>query len=614
MVHPLSMFRRASIFASALIGILAEISCGKSARAPTSHDGERLPTSNVQRGDYVGSAACASCHAAIAARFTQSPMHTMTRTPTTAAIRAPFDGTVFRFKDDTAKLERVGDDRFVSITSAKFGSKIYRVSRVIGGHHREDFAGVEVVGVRANAQVVGDGHEESILPVSFVYATSSLRYKGYSVMLKERSGLKAGGVWNQTCIFCHNTVPFLSTVLGALAKGAGEQSPGFQGEVVDDRLPAARRFGFEITDEAALGEALRAEEKFLSAEVDDEGAMGKRLVAAVRATKEAFDARHLVELGIGCESCHGGGKEHVGDPRVAMTFEPRAPFLKVTHPETSDDALRAQRINRTCARCHQVLFSGYPWTWEGRARSNDPGGSNINSGEARDFLLGACASAMTCVDCHDPHAPADRSRLDALEGEAGDRVCLKCHGKFGENAARAKHTHHAAGSAGDRCLGCHMPKKNMSLDLATTRYHRIGRPNDPARVEGDRPIECAICHSDETVGALVAQMQTWWPRMLDQGKIAALYGGSLDVDPMTTTLRLGKPHEQAVAMFVLGKAKRTDAAALLAQQLIHPIPILRWYASSALEQILGEPSPVDLHMENDDIATAGKAWLARHGY
>ena len=46
-------------------------------------------------------------------------------------------------------------------------------------------------------------------------------------------------------------------------------------------------------------------------------------------------------------------------------------------------------VNHACARCHQVLFTQYPWTWEGENRkSGHPGGAHINSGEARDLLHG----------------------------------------------------------------------------------------------------------------------------------------------------------------------------------------------------------------------------------
>jgi hypothetical protein len=569
----------------------------------------------VLREDYAGSKACAGCHATIADAFEQSPMHRMTRNADTAEIHAPFDGSVFQFKGDSARLEMRGKERFVAIESKQFGSKTYRVTRVIGGHHREDFAGIEVAGVKEGAQIIGSKYEELILPVTWVLPRAGekgwFRYKGYSVMLKERPGLKAGGVWNQTCIFCHNTVPFLDTVLRPL--GGDPKAPHNQGAFVDDLLPPSRRWPLVITDEGGLRDAIAREVEIL-------GGVGHEMPSdvhqtidlALRITREGFDGRHFVEVGIGCESCHGGAREHVQNVRVRPTFEPRSPLFSVRPPEgLSDEALRVQRINRACARCHQVLFSGYPWTWEGGGRKASPGGSNINSGEARDFLLGGCASAMSCADCHDPHAPDNETKMAALEGEQGDRICTKCHTKYAAKAAVKAHTHHDPAGVGARCLSCHMPKKNMSLDLGLTRYHRIGSPNDARRVALDRPLECALCHADATVASLAATMEKWWVRALDRDALRALYG-DLGQNPLLVTVSRGKPHEQATAMAVLGREKVLAAAPAIAKQLTNEIPIVRFYAAAALESIFGERSPVDLHRDEEQITTDAKAWLQRH--
>ena len=67
-------------------------------------------------------------------------MHLMTRVPEGAHIRAPFDGTTFRFKDDSARLTEKDGARFVELTSPRGGRHVYRVTRVIGGRYREDFA------------------------------------------------------------------------------------------------------------------------------------------------------------------------------------------------------------------------------------------------------------------------------------------------------------------------------------------------------------------------------------------------------------------------------------------------------------------------------------------
>ena len=116
-----------------------------------------------------------------------------------------------------------------------------------------------------------------------------------------------------------------------------------------------------------------------------------------------------------------------------------------------------------------------------------------------------------------------------------------------------------------------MPKKNMGLGYALTRYHRIGLPDDPARVEHDRPIECALCHADKTVVELVGKMETWWGRKYDRAALANLYG-SLEARPLPATLMRGKAHEQAVAVAVLGDAHADGGAARRRPPAREPVP------------------------------------------
>src|SRR6185369_2811846 len=113
-------------------------------RAPAATADDGYVKSNILRGDYAGSRACEPCHAAIHAAWTGSPMHRMTRVADGADVRAPFDGRKFSFKDDSVTLTSDGGARFVGVSSRSFGDHVYRVTRVIGGRYREDFAGVEV--------------------------------------------------------------------------------------------------------------------------------------------------------------------------------------------------------------------------------------------------------------------------------------------------------------------------------------------------------------------------------------------------------------------------------------------------------------------------------------
>jgi predicted CXXCH cytochrome family protein len=560
----------------------------------------RVPTrknepvqSNVRYSDYAGSKACAACHEEQYASFVRSPMHNMTRLAREADVHGPFDGTEFAFHGDVAKLEKSGADRFVTIASKRFGSSIWRVTRVIGGHHREDYAGVSVAAVREGAPALGDETEEHVLPVSFVFGSpGSLRYKGYSVMVKERDGLKAGAVWNQTCLFCHNTVPYLSTVLGALGGGSG-----YQGEVVDPLLPASKRASYVVTDPHAL-------ERDLAAEMRRLGASGPpTLKSAVAATRARFRGAEVVELGIGCESCHLGSAEHVREPSRLPSFEPRSDAFAVRLPSRT----RAETLNRACARCHQVLFSGYDPTWEGGSRKRAPGGSNINSGEARDMMLGACASKLVCVDCHDPHAHDGSAVLRKLEPAKEDALCTRCHERLANADAQRAHSHHDPAREGARCLACHMPKKNMGLDGRLTRYHRIGSPSDETKVLLDRPLECALCHADKDVASLVTTMERWFGRSYERGALEKLYG-SLDANVALATALRGKPHEQAVALQVLGEAREKRAIPALASQLTHPFPIVRGYAKRALDAAVGSPVPIDIDGPDDLIIEQAKRY------
>jgi predicted CXXCH cytochrome family protein len=538
-------------------------------------------------------------------------MRRMTRAAPDAAIRAPFDGAVFRFKGDAVALEEHDGRKYMRITTQKAGTMLYRVTKVIGGRYREDFAGHEASGTEADSAPIGNPHQEIVLPVSYLIFAKAFRYKGYSVMVKERPWIEKGGaVWRQTCIFCHNTAPYVALLYDDLLDGGG---PSYQGSVSDRLLPEERLWKPSVADAAGLGRALGEEIAFLREEpVRHEGGSAvERLAEAIKVTKARFGQGQLVEIGIGCEACHNGCKEHVDDPSRQPTFRGQSPWLRWTTPDgrRKGSPGRAEWINHTCARCHTVLFSRYPFTWEGGQRSLDPGGSSINSGEARDFLLGGCSTQMSCASCHDPHTEDSRTALDELGTVRGNPICLGCHAKFRGTAALAAHTHHAPEGEGSACMSCHMPRKNTGLGYRLTRYHRIGSPTDKARVEKDRPLECALCHADRKVAELVETMERWWGRRYDAGALRALYGPDLGVNPLLATVAAGKPHEQITAAAVLGERGPKDAAAALVPLLSNAYPLVRYWAREAIERLIGRPLPVDLDGDTARIEQESRAFV-----
>lgn len=553
-----------------------------------------LVASNLLRGDYAGSAACSDCHGAIYASWEGSAMRNMTRDAQGAVIRAPFDGASLQIGGDTCTMELRGGQRVMRVVSPGH-NQTFRVTKVIGGRTREDFVGLDEHG------------EEHVLPATYVFATRSWRYKGYSVMVKERPEMSAKGQWSRECLPCHNTLPLATMLYDDL----DPKVPAYQGKLSDRMIPRAKAWTVRALDEPGLGRVLADDIAFLGGEPASAAAsLHDRLSAAARANEQHLDGPHLVELGIGCEACHNGARAHAADPDVRPTFAVRSGVVGVTPPR-GQDGTRAQWINHTCAKCHTVLFSRYAWTWEGGTRTHDPGGSSISSGEGRDYQLGGCATQMACTTCHDPHTTDPPARLAALATPAGNTTCTTCHAALAGAEAVARHTHHADGSAGTSCVACHMPKKNMGLDYGLTRYHRIGSPTERRRVEADRPVECALCHADQSVEGLVSTMERWWGKRYDRAALRALYGDDLSVNALRATLARGKPHEQAVAIAVLGEARDRSAIPLLAAQLSHDYPLVRYFAQRALETVTGAPVPIDVGAPAAEVRRAAAAWLTR---
>jgi predicted CXXCH cytochrome family protein len=578
-----------------LLVAAAALGACHAAPAPRGADASREPgavvASNILRADYAGSRACADCHGAIYASWEASAMRGMTRDARTAQIRAPFDGTSLRIGGDTATMAMRGGERVVEVDTAH-GREAFRVTKVVGGRYREDFVGVDEHG------------EEHVLPATYVFSTRSWRYKGYSVMVKERPAMATRGRWSRECLPCHNTLPLATMLYDDL----DPRVPAYQGKLSDRVLPRSRIWPAHALDETGLGRVLGDEIAFLGATPPGGATLHDQLSAAATANQIHLDGPHLVELGVGCEACHNGARAHAANPDVRPTFAVRSDVVAVTPPR-GQSGTAAQWINHTCAKCHTVLFSRYEWTWEGGTRTGHPGGSSISSGEGRDYQLGGCASEMPCTTCHDPHTTDPPARLAELATPAGNATCTRCHAAYAGPDAAARHSHHPAGSAGAACVACHMPKKNMGLDYALIRYHRIGSPSEPQRVLGDRPIECALCHAGKTVEDLVSTVERWWGKRYDRGALRALYGDDLGVDALRATLERGKPHEQAVAIAVLGQSGDRTAIPAIAAELAHDYPLVRYFAQRALETLTGAPVAIDVGAPAAEVRRAAADWL-----
>jgi tetratricopeptide (TPR) repeat protein len=189
--------------------------------------------------------------------------------------------------------------------------------------------------------------------------------------------------------------------------------------------------------------------------------------------------------GIGCERCHGPGRNHL----QAVSGQ----FVDMSIAGSSQTSTKD--LTRLCNECHSLhspeVARDVPRTDPIWHRS--PGIS---------FLWGHCVvesgERFDCLTCHDPHRPAETS---AAFYEAR---CLSCHAATppdraasGPKAAVAREDSRPAPAARicpvnprRRCLDCHMPRvRDETLHIALTDHYIRVRLEDARHVAGRRDRE-----------------------------------------------------------------------------------------------------------------------------
>jgi predicted CXXCH cytochrome family protein len=229
-----------------------------------------------------------------------------------------------------------------------------------------------------------------------------------------------------------------------------------------------------------------------------------------------------VEHGVGCIQCHGpttANHGHPGQPPVSAQSQP---------PFRGD----RQKMMQTCAPCHarnQLLTDrfqpGDDYAPHFRMVLPVNAATYYPDGQQRDedfnwtsVQLSRMAHAgVTCLDCHDPHTT--RTILPTQDNQ----LCLQCHaapGRVQPNGTKAiaidptAHSHHAAGSAGNSCVACHMPTTNY-MQRAPRHDHGWLKPDPLMTQELGIPNACSRCHTDKPLEWVVANSDEWYGAKLD---------------------------------------------------------------------------------------------------
>jgi predicted CXXCH cytochrome family protein len=232
----------------------------------------------------------------------------------------------------------------------------------------------------------------------------------------------------------------------------------------------------------------------------------------------------VTEWNVGCERCHGPGGAHVQQPVRTNIVNPAR--------------LDSNHANDLCIQCHSqgrprnnpINGGYYDWPvgfrpglnlndfWE--LEESTPGKTTFthyadgtghkNRMQGNDFVTSLMYSrGVTCSNCHDVHGTVN----DAQVRRPGNALCLGCHSTNSPNGPHTKsieqHTHHAAGSAGSECAGCHMPKIEQTLGDVMVRSHTF-RFISPTLTETlNVPNPCTTCHNDKSPAWAVEVLKTW---------------------------------------------------------------------------------------------------------
>lgn len=554
--------------------------------------------SNILPGDYVGSNSCRECHQDQHDAWQTHSHSKMNQLPTEQSVRGDFHDSELLLP--TGRVLFTND--LLENGNHAYRMKIYRkdphsksqqrmelhreyiVTKTVGSRYIQAYIGRQVKGPEP---LEHDIYREHKLPFTYWFKIEQwLPEKFYNIHQQEKlvDGVPqtdavdfspSVALYTESCMNCHNTFPYAYRIFH-------KALVGFPDATVAATIDP-------------LAQALSTEQRHVQPTVNDMNRLNQRLNPDT----------DLISLGISCESCHMGGREHALHQRK-IKFVPTSKF--VTLKDRNDKGVHESRAHSptllgTCAQCHSGDGELYP-----------NGSGKSNSREALDFHLGFCTTEMSCVTCHDPHTGSD-ANVGALNPGKVAATCVSCHDPLQSEAARIEHAggeSHASVS----CLDCHMPKYTRGID-ELIRTHRITNPIEESMVANGMPNACNSCHLDQSTRWALDGLKNIWGRGLNPSQSWKTYS-ELDRPAGELWLESSDSHARLVVsqLFEISHRKKPLNASLKTM-LIHSLNdshrLNRVFSSFTVKRILDLPMnqklPVDITAAPDRRFSQIVEWL-----
>jgi hypothetical protein len=173
-------------------------------------------------------------------------------------------------------------------------------------------------------------------------------------------------------------------------------------------------------------------------------------------------------LGISCEACHGPGAKHAAEKQAEIFAAGAAVYEEEDKLILNPGRLSANDSVDFCGACHST------W-WDVRLSGNT--GTDVLLSPPYRLVGSKCwgkgDARLTCIACHDPHAPR------AHQAEFYDLKCLACHVAAGQTSS--DHPGRPCTVGVKECVSCHMPRievPNFHHEFTDHRI-RIVRKGEP---------------------------------------------------------------------------------------------------------------------------------------
>ena len=538
--------------------------------------------SNILPNDYVGPQACAECHQEQYNDWKTHPHSCMNQLPDAESVKGDFSNrqlnlptgkVVFQTELDehgqplykmlvyrNVDNPSAGDDTDVDAANSLTPPyREYKVTKTVGSRYIQSYIGKQI---RGPEPADHDIYREHKLPFGYWFKIDQwlpeiyFNTHGNEQLEKGVAVTKSIDIeprvvpYTENCMNCHNTLSYAYRIFH-------QPYVGFPDAVVASSIESLAK---ELSNERMQVEGTIRDFNQLNQKLDPE--------------------KDLVTLGISCESCHLGGREHAKHERQ-IKFLPTSRYIKLKPKSTTrliESRAHGPTLLGTCTQCHTGEVAVYP-----------NGAGKGNTREARDLHGGHCASQISCNNCHDPHKGTPTPSGGPVN-LAHTNQCIQCHEHFSSEESQLQH----AGFKQHQdlnCLDCHMPRYTRGID-ELIRTHRICDPVEESMVSQGSANACNACHLDKSTRWTLDHLEKGWGKKIAPQSNWPSYA-KLDQPVGELWLQSEDSHLRLMAGQLYLRPENTGDPTSKRDQIIEqlndPERINRVFASFAVKRLFGWP-------------------------